>query len=310
MEEDMQYIRNTIEFEIEESTVITLGKFDGLHKGHQLLTNRILEIGKSGLKTVVFTFNIPPNNLLKGKEQQVLLTNDEKYQMLDKMRVDYLIECPFLPEVVQMEPEVFIRDILIGKLHVKHIVVGKDFRFGYQRKGDYRLLQKLSEVYNYVVEVLEKEQIDGRDISSTYIKEEILKGNMEQAAQMLGYPYSVSGEIIHGKELGRTIGIPTINIQLDALKLAPPNGVYVSKTEVDGALYSGITNIGYNPTVSTKAKKVIETHLFECNQDLYGKYVKVELFKYRRPEMKFDSLEELTEAMREDISFGKEYFHE
>lgn len=306
----MELIQNTIDFTINEDTVITLGKFDGVHRGHRVLMDRILEVSKTGLATVIFTFNMPPNNFIKKQRQPVLLSNEERNFMLEELGIDYLIECPFVEEIARMEPEDFIKNILVKRLRVKHIVIGNDFRFGYKRRGDYRMLQALAQTYGYQVNVMEKAQMNGRDISSTYIKEEILVGNMESAMEMLGYPYFLRGVVVHGKKIGRTIGIPTINIYPEDLKMLPPNGVYITKTKIHGKIYQGVTNIGHNPTIESGIKKVVETYLFHCDEDLYGKEAIVYLYHYRRPELKFDSLEALQNKMQEDITFGKEYFDE
>ncbi|HIT89695.1 MAG TPA: bifunctional riboflavin kinase/FAD synthetase [Candidatus Merdenecus merdavium] len=306
----MELIQNTIDFTINEDTVITLGKFDGVHRGHRVLMDRILEVSKTGLATVIFTFNMPPNNFIKKQRQPVLLSNKERNFMLEELGIDYLIECPFVEEIARMEPEDFIKNILVKRLRVKHIVIGNDFRFGYKRRGDYRMLQALAQTYGYQVNVMEKAQMNGRDISSTYIKEEILVGNMESAMEMLGYPYFLRGVVVHGKKIGRTIGIPTINIYPEDLKMLPPNGVYITKTKIHGKIYQGVTNIGHNPTIESGIKKVVETYLFHCDEDLYGKEAIVYLYHYRRPELKFDSLEALQNKMQEDITFGKEYFDE
>ena len=208
----MEYIRNTTEFQIEEKTAVSLGKFDGLHKGHRRLTECLLEKGRAGLKTVIFTFDIPPKQKIgKSGQTKVLTTNEEKAGLFYAQGVDCLIECPFTDSFMRMEPEQFIADI-VKKLHVKWFVVGADFRFGHCGRGDIAFLQEMSKRYGYEVEVVEKVKENGSFISSTSVREAVLLGKMEEAGRLLGYRYFVSGPVVHGNELGRTINVPTANL--------------------------------------------------------------------------------------------------
>ena len=187
----MEYIKNTLKFHVDEPTVITLGKFDGLHRGHELLMESLHEkCSVNGYKSVVFTFDMPPRQQTQGIVGQVITTNEEKHDIFEQAGIDYLIECPFTTELMCMEPEAFIAWI-IRSLTVKCIVVGTDFRFGHNRTGDYKLLQTYAPVYGYEVIVVNKMQEDGSDISSTYIREEIQKGNIKKANHLLGYEYFV-----------------------------------------------------------------------------------------------------------------------
>lgn len=225
---------NKIEdFHIEEPTALSLGKFDGVHRGHEALIEHLLEKKKEGLKAVVFTFDIPPKKLTENNNYRVLSTNKEKQEILKERGIDYLLECPFTKEVMCMEPEAFVAWI-VKSLHVKSMVVGSDFRFGHNRKGDHILLEKLSATYGYTLRVVDKIQYEGRDISSTFVREQIIKGNMEKANDLLGYPFFVKSEVIHGRQLGRTLGIPTINMELVAEKLLPPKGVYATAVQTAG----------------------------------------------------------------------------
>ncbi len=294
----MEYMQGVTGIYVREETAVTLGKFDGIHKGHRKLIRRILQAEKNGLSSVVFALD-------NGKGG--ILVPQERRQMLESMGVSYLIDCPLTPEVAHMQAEDFVKDILAGRLHAKYLVVGSDFRFGFQRKGDYHLLQEMAGPCDFAVEVVKKEQFSNRDISSSFIREELRKGNMELAGQLLGYPFFVSGEVLHGRQIGRTLGMPTTNLIPSTRKLLPPNGVYVSRTWVDGKKYPGITNIGYKPTVGEHFKGV-ETHIFDFDEDLYGKEIVVELLHFCRPEQKFGSLEQLKAQVGEDIVYGKEWF--
>ena len=307
----MEYIKGTTDFSIEEPSVVTIGKFDGLHVGHQKLLHLVCEKKKDGVKAVVFTFDVPPGAKLSGKGMDTLVTNEERCQMLEEQGIDYLIECPFVPEIMSMEPERFVEEVLVGRLKARYIVAGTDCGFGHNRRGDYKLLQKLAPVYGYEVDIVEKVQYQGRDISSTYVREEIAKGNMELADFLLGYTYRISGKVEHGNHLGGTkLDMPTANLFPPEHKLLPPNGVYATKTVVDGKRYEGISNIGTKPTVSEGNVRGIETFLFDFSGDLYGRNITVELYTFERPEMKFASLDELKVQMHKDMEFGKKFFAE
>ena len=298
----MQYIHNTLDFKIEEDTVITLGKFDGLHRGHELLMENLLTWReKYHYKAVVFTFDIPPKRQVNGVDTRVLTTNEEKYAIFERTGVDYLIECPFTPEVMGMEPKTFI-EWMVRSLRVKCFVMGSDFHFGHNRAGDYKALKQYAKEYGYEVVVLDKMQEDGRDISSTYIREEINLGRIEKANHLLGYEFFVKSAIIHGKQLGRKIGIPTINMELPQEKLLPPNGVYATRVFLDGRWYKGVTNVGCKPTVSDSTLIGVETHILDFDEDVYGKVAEVCFLHYIRPEQKFASIDELQKQMQRDVA--------
>lgn len=298
----MQYIQNTIDFKIEEDTVITFGKFDGLHRGHELLMRNLLAWReKYHYKAVVFTFDIPPKRQVSDVDTRVLTTNEEKYAIFERIGVDYLIECPFTKEIMCMEPKAFIQ-WMVTALHARCFVVGRDFHFGHRRAGDYHVLRQYAKEYGYEVVVLDKMKEDGRDISSTYVREKIIQGNIEKANQLLGYQFFVKSTVIHGKQLGRQIGIPTINMELPAEKLLPPNGVYATRVRIDGAWHCGVTNVGCKPTVSESGMINVETHILDFDQDVYGKEAEVCFLHYIRSEQKFESIRELQAQMQRDIA--------
>lgn len=306
----MEYIKGTTAFKTEEPTVLSLGKFDGLHRGHELLMDYVFKKKKEGLKAAIFTFDIPPRKNVEHMAAKVLTTNEEKSRLFERIGIDYLIECPFTREVMNMEPELFIETI-VNQLNVKCMVVGKDFHFGHNRRGDYQMLLQYAPKYGYEVEVVDKMQEDGRDISSTFVREQIVAGNMKKANDLLGYQYFVEGTILHGKKMGKAVlGIPTINLIPPEEKLLPPFGVYISITEWNGKRYPGITNVGCKPTVEGKNPVGVETHIFDFDEDIYGKEVKVSFLSKVREEKKFASLEALKEQMAHDVAVGKQYFRE
>ena len=298
----MRIIEGTTEFQVQEETAISMGKFDGLHQCHQLLVERIVKKKQEGLKALIFTFDFG--------DRPVLLLPEERREMLRKWGVDYLLECPFVESISHMEAEEFVRKILVERLHVRYLAVGTDFRFGCQRRGDYRLLQRLSAECGYEVEVVEKACWQGEEISSSRIRRELEQGRMELVNQLLGYAYSVTGEVLHGRKIGRTLGMPTTNIVPSERKLLPPNGVYATRTVIAGELFEGITNIGYKPTVGAEPRKGVETYLFDLDRNLYGEILTVRFYGYERPERKFDSLEELKKRIGQDVEWGRTYFGE
>ena len=302
----------TIEqFHIDEPTALTIGKFDGLHRGHEALLSHLLEKRNEDLKSVVFTFDIPPKKLTEGDGQRLLSTNSEKQLLFAERGIDYLVRCPFTPEVMCMEPEDFV-DWIVTNLHVKRIVVGEDCRFGHNRRGDHKLLARLAGHYGYELKVVRKLKFEGRDISSTYIREEIIKGNMEIATQMLGHPYSIDGTVETGNQIGRTIGIPTANIEAEPVKLLPPFGVYAATIDIHGERYYGIANIGRKPTIKPKEGDRnpigVEMHILNFHEDIYREPVRISFYVYERPEIKFDSISDLKAQIKKDIVFSEHYF--
>lgn len=304
----MKYIKNTTDFYIEEPTVISLGKFDGIHRGHELLMERLTAKKEQGLAAVIFTFDIPPRKSVQNVQAKVLTTNEEKQHMFERIGVDYLVECPFTTAIMCMEAEDFIEKI-VRQLHVKCFVVGSDFHFGHNRRGDHAMLAAYAEKYGYEVLVIEKMKEDARDISSTYVREEIAAGNIRKANHLLGYRYFVAGQVLHGNHIGgKRLGIPTINQIPPEEKLLPPNGVYVTEVFIGDEKYRAVTNVGCKPTIEGRNPIGVETHLLDFAGDIYGKMVVVEFLAEIREERKFASMDALKEQMMNDIAFARNYF--
>lgn len=305
-------LEHTEQFHIETPCALSLGKFDGLHRGHEELLRRLMDKRKEGLLAAVFTFDIPPKKLTEGSGVKLLSTNAEKRALFEERGIDYLLQCPFTPEIMCMEPEVFL-DWIVRSLHVKSIVVGEDFGFGHNRRGDHRLLARFADEYGYALEVVRKIRYDGRDISSTYIREEILNGNMETAANLLGHPYGIDGTVLTGNRIGRTIGFPTANIVAEPAKLLPPFGVYASSIDIRGKRYYGIANIGRKPTIKPKDGETqnpigVEMHILDFHEDIYCEPVRIHFYAFERPETRFGSVEALKAQIEKDIVFGRTYF--
>ena len=271
-------------FHAPSATVVTLGKFDGLHKGHRKLIRRVREIAKEkGLAPCVFTFTVSPQVFLGERPQKLLTTNQERTALLREMEISLLAECPFTEEIRQMEAGRFIREVLMDRLQASAVVAGDDFCFGKDRQGNAEFLKNEGEKLGLQVEILPKERFEGRVISSTLVRQELEKGRMETVQKLLGYPFFITGEIVHGRHLGHTLGFPTINQIPPEEKMLPPSGVYFSRTLVGGKWYAGVSNVGTKPTVDGR-RLGNETYLFDCNLDLYGLEARVELHHFRRPE--------------------------
>ena len=233
----MKIIEKTTEFELTEDTAVAIGKFDGFHMGHQKLLHMVTEQKANGLAAAVSTFVPSPAAFFSKEAQQELTTIQEKRNIFEEAGVDYLIEYPFYQEIADMEPETYIRKVLVEQLHAKCIVAGEDVSFGKKGMGNYRLLEQKSAEYGYQVIVIDKVQYQGREISSTYVRDAVKQGEMELVTKLLGQPYHVGGTIVHGRHLGTGLGMPTVNILPPPEKLLPPNGVYYSYVMMNGSSF-------------------------------------------------------------------------
>ena len=304
----MEYFKGLASYRGDGRTAITLGKFDGLHRGHQKLIHKVRQLKEAHeVKSVVFAFDMTPLFERLGLPRDGIMSNEERRMHLED-KINTLVECPFTEKISSMEAEVFIRDILSGLFHAKYVVVGTDFRFGHDKRGDVNMLAEYAGEYDYELFVIEKEMYGDRGISSTYVREELRKGNMQVVNEMLGYPYTVAGIVEYGKQLGRRLGFPTLNVHPAKEKLLPPNGVYIDRVKLDGVWYDGIGNVGVKPTVTDEKRMLIESYLFDYEGNAYGKNVKIQLYEFRRPEKKFASVEEMRQQVESDISYGREYF--
>lgn len=295
----MKFITGIESFTGEKATAVTLGKFDGLHLGHQVLVDRVRSYSSEQCETVVCAFDM---------HRSSLMTQQERKEHLDGL-VDWLIAYPFTKEVREMPADDFIRRILCEKLHAAHVVVGRDFTFGYEKKGTASMLQEAAGQYGFQVDVMEKKRYDGTVISSTYIKDALAQGDVHLAGKLLGYPYGMTGIVRHGKQLGRTLGFPTMNIEPEPEKIMPRFGVYACRVRIDGLWYGAVGNAGIKPTVTDEQRRLLEVYVYGYQGNAYGKEIHVEFCDFERPETKFGSLEELKEHVMKDMKYGEEYFH-
>ena len=295
----MEYLRIENDFPRISHSAVTLGKFDGIHRGHQKLVEKIIEQKQEGAQAVV---------LALGTASRTILTKEERCRILEEMGVDILLECPLTEKIRHMKAENFIKEILIGDLQVSYVAVGEDFRFGYERKGTPAMLKEFGKKYGFHTEVLPKKMDGRRKISSTFVREELNRGNMEKFRFLMGTDFSVEGIVEHGRGMGHKYLLPTTNLIPPVEKLMPPNGVYITVSHFRDRSYQGITNVGHKPTVGGEKFIGVETYLFDCNEDLYGEYCKVDFKKFLRPEQKFSSLEALKAQLERDAVKGQEYF--
>jgi len=312
----MKIIENTTKFQIEEPTAVAIGKFDGFHLGHQKLLRQLQTQKSKGQKSVVFTFVPSPAAFFSGTPLKDLSTAAEKRRIFEQAGVDYLVEFPFVQEVADMEPEVFIEDVLVGMLHVKCVVAGDDVSYGKHGAGDCVLLEKMAKKNHYNVVIIDKVLYNKIEVSSTFVRKAVKEGNMELVSVLLGAPYHVGGKVVHGKKLGRTLGMPTVNLLPPEEKLLPPKGVYYSYVYLhsrkgsrtyDGVQLPSITNIGTKPTVNDYNRMGVETYIYDFSADVYGEYIDVYLLGYKRPEMCFGGIDALKAQMQADIAAGRQY---
>ncbi|MGN0318911.1 MAG: bifunctional riboflavin kinase/FAD synthetase [Lachnospira sp.] len=305
----MEYIHGTADFKLDRPSAVTLGKFDGLHLGHQKLISIVKEeAAKHNLITVLFTFDGIPLSICPQKNQHFISTNAERRNICEKSGIDVEVEYPFTDDFMHMEAEDFIREVIIDKLNAKVVVVGTDYCFGRNRSGNAEYLKAKGIEYGFDTIIVEKEKYQDKEISSTYVREELSQGHMETVNVLLNRAYSITGIVAKGNQMGRELGMPTANIYPSEIKLLPPNGVYASIAVVDGVEYYGVTNLGTKPTVSDGFEVSVETNFFDFDRDIYGKKIEVRLLHFLRQEMKFDNVDMLKKQMEMDMNFAKNMF--
>jgi riboflavin kinase / FMN adenylyltransferase len=297
-------------FVCNKRTVVTLGTFDGVHLGHQKIINRLQNSTQNNnLESVVLTFSQHPRSILQAESDVKLLnTNAEKIALLEKKGIDNLIMHTFDKNFSELSGEEFVKNILVDKLNIQKIIIGYDHRFGKNRSSDIRDLIYFGKKYHFDVEQISAEEIDAISVSSTKIRAAIADGNMQLANQYLGYSYSFSGIVVKGQQLGRTIGFPTANIDVqNLLKIIPKNGVYIVTGFWNNKTANGIMNIGNKPTVNSK-NTTIEVFFLNLDEDLYGLEIKIAVHEFIRNEQKFESLESLKKQLFTDKIMAESFF--
>ena len=298
----MKKINGVDNFSINSSTILTLGTFDGVHKGHQKILKKLkTEAKKDNLKSVVLTFFPHPRTVLNPDFPLKLInTIEERSNLFEKSGIDILITHPFDKNFSELSPDEFVKNILVDKLNIKKILIGYDHRFGKNRTAGIMDLKSFGLKYDFQVIEISVEEQDKVSISSTKIRNSVEKGNFSKAKSYLGYDFSLKGKVIKGNAIGRTLGFPTANLNIEEdYKLIPKKGVYLISTQLDNKVVFGMMNIGVKPTLDLK-KETIEVNLFNWNKNLYGKVIKVFVMEYLRGEKKFDSLNDLKNQIELD----------
>lgn len=280
----------------------TIGNFDGVHCGHRTLVSRLVNYGQEhGLPSMVMIFEPQPLEFFEPKlAPPRIMSFEDKVAALAELGVDHVLLLPFDEAFSQQSPEQFIVELLVQGAQVKHLIIGDDFRFGKCRAGDFQLLFETGKHYGFSVENTASIVIDGQRVSSTRVRHLLAQGDFDQAAQLLGAPFSIRGPVIHGRALGRTIDVPTANILLNRLK-SPVQGVFVVDwLDQEGRTCQGVANVGTRPTVNGQGE-LLEVHLFDCDADLYGVEAQVTFLKKLRDEQRFSDVEQLKNQIGKDI---------
>lgn len=290
------------EYKAEKKSIVTIGTFDGVHMGHKLLLEKLIQNTKEqDCESVVLTFFPHPRMVLQeSSDVKLINTIEEKSELIKKIGIENLIIHPFDQKFSRLTAEEFVKTILVDVLNVQKIIIGYDHRFGRNRTANINDLIVYGKQYNFEVEQISAQEINNNAVSSTKIRNAILEGNISLANKYLGYNYTFSGEVVKGKQLGRTIGFPTANIQIkESYKLIPKNGVYIVKSNYKGQTIFGMMNIGNRPTVNGE-NQTIEVNFLNFNEDIYTQIISVEILEFVRDEQKFDSLNSLKEQLKND----------
>jgi riboflavin kinase / FMN adenylyltransferase len=301
----MKIHRNTEELPSFQNAVITIGTFDGVHMGHRQIIDKLKTEAKANNgETVIITFHPHPRKVVSSAILGIRLINtlDERIELLEGLGIDHLVVVPFTDAFANQPAEDYIKNFLVEKFNPATIIIGYDHRFGRDRLGDYRLLEKTASEYNFSLKEIPKHILENISISSTNIREAILHSDIETANRLLGYEFFFSGEVVHGDKLGRKLGYPTANLRIhNEEKLIPGNGIYAvyAHTQASTERLKGMMSIGFRPTVDGK-KRVVEVNLFDFDQEIYGQTVKVHVKNFLRDEVKYESIEALVEQIGQD----------
>ena len=298
----MKIFHSINDFESTKKTILTLGTFDGVHVGHKKILERVTQNTENGKhESLVLTFFPHPRMVLHGQSEVKLLnTIDEKIDLLEKIGIQNLIIHPFDETFSKLTAEEFVKTVLVDRFQIQKIIIGHDHRFGRNRTADINDLIAFGQQHDFEVEQISAQEIDDVSISSTKIRNALMEGNMALANDYLGYDYFLTGTVAKGKQLGRTIGFPTANLEIEEnYKLIPRNGAYVVKSTINQKTVYGMMNIGYNPTVAGENLS-IEVHYFDFDQDIYSQKIAVSILERLRPEQKFSSVDLLKEQLKKD----------
>ena len=307
----MKRFNDAKKYKNDRPSVVTIGTFDGVHIGHKKIIERLIDTARQGdLESVILTFFPHPRMVLQhDTDIKLINTIEERAKILEETGLDSLVIHPFTKEFSRMTAGEYVHQMLIASLNVRHVIIGYDHRFGRNRNSNIVDLASYGMQNNFTVEEISKQDIDDVAVSSTKIRQALLEGDIELANKYLGYQFMLTGRVVKGKALGRKLNYPTANLHIEeSYKLIPKNGVYVVQSKIDSKMYYGMMNIGTNPTVNGTSK-TIETHFFDTEINLYDKKIQINLLKRIRDEKKFDSLEDLQEAMQLDEDYSRDYIN-
>lgn len=307
----MKKFQSLFDYSSNQKSIVTLGTFDGVHIGHKKIIEKLVQNSSNcECESLVLTFFPHPRMILQDSQEIKLLnTIEERIQLLEASGLDNLVIHPFDQEFSRLTAEEFVSTVLVDQFNVKKIIIGYDHRFGRNRTADIHDLIEFGKKYEFEVEQISAQEIDEVSVSSTKIRKALMEGNVALANEYLGYAYLLTGTIVKGKGIGRTINFPTANLKIEeSYKLIPKNGVYIIQSNIDNRKVFGMMNIGYNPTVNGEGQS-IEIHFFDFKEILYDKKLQIQVLKRIRDEEKFDSLEQLTEQLEKDKSTAMNYIH-
>ena len=289
--------------------VLTIGSFDGLHLGHHEVFRKVNTLAElCQCQSIALTFYPHPREIVypRDKSLRLITTQREKELLFEKTGIDYLVVIPFTIEFLQLMPQEYVEKFLIGKFNPKAVVIGYDHRFGLNREGDVHMLNSYGTQFGFDVVRINEQHIEQITISSSKIRQAILEGNLEFANKLLGYPFCIGGEVIHGRKIGNSLGFPTANIRIDNnAKLLPPYGIYSSYVRIDGDRHKGMLYIGTRPAIEEDGARSVEVHIFDFDEYIYGEYLLVEVVEFVRHDANFESLDALKKEIRSDQLLSK-----
>lgn len=306
----MKVYNDITSFKKVPNAVVTSGTFDGVHAGHRKITDRLNEVArKNGGESIVISFWPHPRHVLSpdGAQLKLLATLEERITLLRQTGIDHLIILKFTREFAQLSSDDFIEKILINAIGTRKLVIGYDHKFGRNREGGFDYLKKNSGKFGFDIEEIPAQEVDDSVVSSSQIREALQAGDVATATSYLGYPYRITGTVVHGNKIGTTIGYPTANIEVaEPFKLIPGDGIYAVKVTHNGTTYGGMLSIGKRPTIKeSDGKRTIEVNLFDVNRSLYDERLHIDFIAYIRPEEKFDTLDALKQKIAEDEQIAK-----
>ncbi|KXZ39817.1 riboflavin kinase / FMN adenylyltransferase [Alkalithermobacter thermoalcaliphilus JW-YL-7 = DSM 7308] len=305
----MHLIKKLEDVYIKYPTVVTVGSFDGIHIGHQYIIKKVSKLAKQkNFKSVVFTFSNHPLSFVRKTKVPKISSEEERCKFIETLDIDYCISIPFNDTIANLSAESYVSYILADLLKCKHIIVGHDFTFGKNKSANAHKLQEIARRYNIDTQIVDPILLNGIRVSSSFIRNLIHEGKVKECKEFLGRFYSLRGTVNYGMQLGRKLGFPTANIAVRDDIVLPKTGVYYTKVEVEGKIYDGATNVGFNPTVCGKSLN-IETHIFDFNKEIYKSEITIYFLERIRDEKRFNHIDELVEQVKKDITKIKKYLH-